>query len=71
MVYNYSHFPKSPCTAFNLPTQVLPAPISHCAQAYANPLTPCAGNFCNNHFNSYHNYYDACNSPCDGFGFLY
>ncbi len=84
MVYNYSHFPKSPCTASNLPTQVLPAPISHCAQAqvlpapishcaqaYVNPLTPCAGNFCSNHFNSYHNCYDACNSLCDGFGFLY
>ena len=70
MVYNYSYFPKSPCTAFNLPTQVLPAPISNCAQAYANPLTPCAGNFCNNHFNSYHNYYDTCHNPCDTFDFF-
>ncbi|MFL3876176.1 hypothetical protein wTkk_000085 [Wolbachia endosymbiont of Trichogramma kaykai] len=54
MVYNYSHFPKSPCTAFDLPTQVvptqvLPAPISHCAQASAPAYAPCTTNLCHNH----------------------
>lgn len=55
---------------YHLPT-ALQAPVSNCAQAYVNPLTPCAGNFCSNHFNPCHHYYDICDSPCDGFGFLY
>lgn len=70
MVYNYSHLPKLPCTAFNLPVSALPAPVSNCAQAYAPAYAPCATNSCYNHFNSYHNYYDTCYNPCDTFDFF-
>ncbi len=74
MVYNYSHLPKLPCTAFNLPVpncaQTCTPPA--CAQTCTPPTcAPCATNLCQNHFNSYHNYYDTCHNPCDGFGFLY
>lgn len=70
MVYNYNNLPKLPFTGYNLPTQVLPAPILHCAQASAPAYAPCATNLCHNHFNSYHNYYDTCYNPCDTFDFF-
>ncbi|OJH30313.1 hypothetical protein Wxf_03219 [Armadillidium vulgare] len=70
MVYNYSHLPKLPCTAFNSPVSALP--VLNCAQACTPPAyVPCATNSCQNHFNSYHNYYDTCHNLCDEFGFLY